>query len=62
MFYPILYCLFIEITLDLKELKFNSKYFQRIKECFQRFPIKFDLLICWESNGKQFFSFLQCLL
>jgi len=38
------------ITLDLKELKFNSKYYQRIKECFQRFKEKFNLLVCWEPN------------
>ncbi|VVC28368.1 Ribonuclease P, Rpp40 [Cinara cedri] len=39
-----------KITLDLKELKFCTKSYQRLNECFQRYQNKFELLICWESN------------
>ncbi|CAH1716559.1 unnamed protein product [Aphis gossypii] len=39
-----------KITLDLKSLKFSSKSYQRIKESFERFQTKFDMLVCWESN------------
>jgi len=51
----LLFFLFKEITLDLKELKFSSKSYQRIKESFERFQTKFDMLVCWESNSKQLF-------
>lgn len=40
-----------KITLDLKGLKFSSKSYQRIKESFERFQTKFDMIICWESNN-----------
>lgn len=38
--------------MDLNKLKLNSISYQRINECFRRFQTKFELLICWESNGK----------
>lgn len=55
----LLILLFKEITLDLKELKFSSKFYQRIKESFERFQTKFDMLISWESNSKQFVDFIK---
>jgi len=55
----LLILLFIEISLDLKELKFSSKSYQRIKESFERFQTKFDMLISWESNSKQFVDYIK---
>lgn len=52
----ILLYVFKEVTLDLKELKFNKSFYQRINECFQRYQNKFELLVCWESNSKIFVS------
>jgi len=52
-----LFCLFVEIKLDLKNIKFTSKFYQRIKECFQRYQTKFDLLVCWEPNSKYSIAF-----
>lgn len=56
----LLFYLFKVITLDLKELKLNTKFYQRIKENFQCFEGKFNLLICWESNSRYFFLY-YCL-
>lgn len=44
--------------MDLKQLKFKSKFYQRVKECFERFQTKFDLLVCWEPNSEYFFFFV----
>lgn len=47
-----LLCTFKGIKLDLKELKLNSKFYQRINDCFQNYKTKFDLLICWEPKSR----------
>jgi len=57
----LLFLMFKEITLDLKGLKFSSKSYQRIKESFERFQTKFDMIICWESNSKQLLTKLNIL-
>jgi len=57
----LLFLMFKEITLDLKELKFSSKSYQRIKESFERYQTKFDMLICWESNSKQLLKILNII-